>query len=61
MSALGTKPDGGMTTKEGGTSRTQSTAVGSGSRPGAASVPIKTTAPSNPHTMDRNPPSDWLK
>ena len=58
--ALGTPPKGsdkGDMRK----SAPQNTAVGSGSRPGAAKVPIMTSAPVNQHTMDRNPPKDWLK
>lgn len=59
--ALGTKPKGGEGAGDTRSSRAQDTKVGSGSRPGAASVAIETTAPENSHTMDRNPPSGWLK
>jgi hypothetical protein len=52
--ALGTKPKGGDGKGDSRTSRTQDTSVGSGSKPGAASVPIETTAPANPDTMDRD-------
>ncbi len=58
--ALGSKPDGGMS-HESGSSKPQNTSVGSGSRPGAGSVPIKTSAPKDPRTMDRDPPAGWLK
>jgi hypothetical protein len=51
--ALGTKPSGGDGKGDTRKSATQGTKVGSGSKPGAASVAIETTAPSNPHTMDR--------
>lgn len=37
------------------------TSVGSGSRPGHTSMPIESSAPSNPHTLDRNPPPGALK
>ena len=43
------------------TSRAQNTAVGSGSRPTKSSVPIKTSAPMNAKTLDRNPPSSLKK
>lgn len=39
----------------------QNTAVGSGSRPTGGSVGIETSAPINPHTLDRDPPKGWLK
>ena len=51
---------GGVMPKDVGTSRPQNTAVGSGSRPMGGKVPIETSAPPNPHTLDRAPPS-WLK
>lgn len=35
----------------------QNTAVGSGSRPTKSSIPLEDSAPSNPKTLDRNPPS----
>ena len=59
--ALGTKPAGSMGTGDTRSSKAQNTAVGSGSRPGAASVPIATTAPSDQRTMDRKPPAGYLK
>jgi hypothetical protein len=59
--ALGTSPKGGAKAGDSRKSATQNTSVGSGSRPGKVSKPIETTAPSNPHTLDRNPPKDWLK
>jgi hypothetical protein len=61
-SALGTGDVGG-TRPPAQTSRPQNTAVGSGSRPGAAAVHIETSAPANPHTLNREPsqPSGWLK
>lgn len=37
-----------------------STSVGSGSRPGHVKVPIDSSAPSNPRTLDRDPPAGWL-
>jgi hypothetical protein len=42
------------------TSMPQKTAVGSGSRPSGGKVAIPTSAPSNPHTLERDPPG-WLK
>lgn len=45
---------------EKGTSRTQGTSVGSGSRPTPSKVKIPTSAPSEPHTLGRAP-ADWLK
>jgi len=38
----------------------QNTAVGSGSRPMAGKVPIETSAPAEPHELDRAPPG-WLR
>lgn len=32
------------------------TSVGSGSRPGSTRYPIESSAPANPHTLDRDPP-----
>lgn len=40
-----------------GDSAKQNTAAGSGSRPTKSMYPIETSAPMNPHTLDRNPPS----
>lgn len=34
--------------------------VGSGSRPGHTSMPIESSAPANPRTLDRDPPAGWL-
>lgn len=36
-------------------SAAQNTSVGSGSRPGNTRYPIMSSAPMNPHTMDREP------
>lgn len=55
-SALGSKSQGGVMPPA-QSSAPQNTAVGSGSRPGSVRMPIATSAPSNPRTMDRNPPS----
>lgn len=41
-------------------SATMNTSVGSGSRPGHTSMPIDSSAPANPRTLDRSPPSGWL-
>lgn len=41
-------------------SRQLHTSVGSGSRPGDTKVPIESSAPMNPRTLDRAPPSGWL-
>lgn len=35
-------------------------AVGSGSRPGMVRMPIESSAPANPRTLDRDPPGGWL-
>jgi hypothetical protein len=37
------------------------TSVGSGSRPGGSKFKIDSSAPANPRTLDRDPPSGWLK
>jgi hypothetical protein len=42
------------------TSRPQNTAVGSGSRPNGGKIGIPTSAPAEPHELDRAPPG-WLK
>lgn len=34
--------------------------AGSGSRPGSVRFPTDSSAPSNPRTLDRDPPSGWL-
>ena len=39
---------------------TFNTATGSGSRPGSVRMPIESSAPMNPRTLDRDPPSGWL-
>ena len=36
------------------------TSVGGGSRPGSVKMPIESSAPANPHTLDRDPPAGWL-
>ena len=59
-SALGTKPVPGVQPPA-QSSRPQNTSVGSGSRPGAASVPIMTSAPSQPHTLGRVDGVKFLK
>jgi hypothetical protein len=50
---------GVMPPKKGG-SAPQNTAVGSGSRPMSGKIGIETSAPPNPHTLERAP-KDWLK
>lgn len=59
-SALGTMPKGTVKAPP-QTSASQNTAVGSGSRPGNVRMPIMSSAPADPRTMDRNPPPGWLK
>lgn len=59
MSALG-KPTPGGTRPPSQSSSAQNTAVKSGSRPGAASVMIETSSPSDPRTLERAP-AGWLK
>ena len=56
---LGTPYQGGTKAPE-QTSATQGTSVGSGSRPGAAKMPIETSAPPDAHKI-RPPPDGWLK
>lgn len=34
--------------------------LGSGSRPGMVKMPIESSAPMNPRTLDRDPPKGWL-
>lgn len=58
--ALGS-PVKGSVKPEPQTSAPQNTAVGSGCRPGNTKMPIDSSAPMNPRTMDRNPPGGWLK
>ena len=41
-------------------SATMNTSVGSGSRPGTTRFPIESSAPANPHTLDRDPPAGAL-
>lgn len=59
-SALGTAPKGSCKAPA-QTSATQSTAVGSGSRPGNTRMPIETSAPENCRMIRGTPPSGWLK
>lgn len=59
-SALGS-PVKGSVAPPAQSSAPQNTAVGSGCRPGKTKMPIESSAPSNPLTMDRNPPPGWLK
>ena len=61
MSALGSPPKGGLKAPAQSSAK-QNTNTGSGSRPGGtSSSPIETSAPADPHPMDRNPPPGWLK
>lgn len=48
-------PSNGSIPQEKGNSAKQNTSVGSGSRPTKSSMPIKTSAPMNPHTLGRDP------
>lgn len=41
-------------------SASQNTSVGGGSRPGHVKMPIESSAPANPRTLDRSPPAGWL-
>lgn len=43
------------------TSSPQNTSVGSGSRPMGGKVVIETSAPANPHMLERYSGSHWLK
>lgn len=54
------KHDQGGTRAPAQTSMPQKTAVGSGSRPTGGKVGIMTSAPANPHTLERAPPA-YLK
>lgn len=57
---LGTNPPG--TVKAPAQSSAQlDTATHSGSRPGNSKFPIESSAPSNPYTLDRNPPPHLSK
>lgn len=58
--ALGTQKGGVMPTSK-GSSAPQGTAVGSGSRPGGSRYPIASSAPANPHTLEREPAGGYLK
>lgn len=48
-------PSNGSMPQEKGNSASQNTSVGSGSRPTTSKMPIKTSAPANPHTLGRDP------
>ena len=54
------KDDKGGTRPPAQSSKPQNTAVGGGSRPNMSKIAIETSAPSNPHTLDRAP-ADWMK
>lgn len=54
------KKDVGAVKPPAQSSMPQKTAVGSGSRPTGGSVAIETSAPSQPHELNRAPPG-WLK
>lgn len=54
MSALGS-PVKGTVKAPAQSSAAQNTSTGSGSRPGSTRFPIESSAPSNPHTLDREP------
>lgn len=54
------KDDKGAVRPPSSTSAKQNTDVGSGSRPTGGRVAIPTSAPADPHTLGRAPPS-WLK
>lgn len=57
---LGTNPAGTVKAPSQSSAKLD-TSVGSGSRPGSSRFPIDSSAPSNPHTLDRSPPSGALK
>jgi hypothetical protein len=59
MSALGS-PVKGTVKAPPQSSASQNTAVGSGSRPGASKMKIESSAPADPHMLDRDPPAGWL-
>jgi hypothetical protein len=54
------KDVGGVRPPSVGGSAAQNTAVGSGSRPGGGKIGIDTSAPAEPHTLERAP-KGWLK
>lgn len=54
------KNDKGGTRPPAQTSKPQNTDVGSGSRPTGGKIGIDTSAPANPHELDRAP-AGWLK
>lgn len=56
---LGSPVSGTVKAPSQSSARTHSNA-GSGSRPGSTRFPIESSAPSNPHNLDRNPPSGAL-
>lgn len=58
-SALGT-PVKGSVKAPAQSSDKLNTSVGSGSRPGTVRVPIASSAPMDPHTLDRKPPAGAL-
>lgn len=60
MSALGS-PVSGTVKAPPQSSAKMDTSVGGGSRPGSVRYPTESSAPSNPHTLDRNPPAGALK
>lgn len=51
------KGDHGGTRPDSEKSAPQNTSVGSGCGVTASRIEIETSAPSNPHTLDRNPPN----
>lgn len=59
-SALGS-PTKGSVKAPAQSSNKLNTSVGSGSRPGTVKMPIESSAPSDPHTLDRKPPAGALK
>lgn len=59
MSALGSPVKGTVKAPPQSSSKLD-TSVGSGSRPGNTRFPIDSSAPSNPRTLDRDPPGGWL-
>lgn len=59
MSALGS-PVKGTVKAPAQSSAKMDTAVGGGSRPGSVRFPIESSAPANPHTLDRDPPAGAL-
>ena len=61
MGMLDRKVPAGVKPTDTGQSAMASTNAGSGSRPTTSKYPIASSAPSEPHTLDRKPPGDWLK